>query len=473
MKKSSGSSLLKLALAGVAVIAVASTPLLGSAADLSSSPFHIRATNSEQPSTYAIKPFIKQGAGTGDSQPGTGTGGSTSPTTPPATSAPTPDPTPSTPTDPSADLISIDLDTTKCNQGTVSLNTASYSSIDPTVKLPLNATIDWGDGSKQAMTYGSMNHNYKSYGKYTWNIKGTIGGLTTSSSSACYTAVTNMGDETGIKTLEGFLNGARNLTAMVEPPVTLENAARMMQSTTSFNGDTSQWTLPNLKDASLMFSGASIYNGDLGNLDTRNLTKASGMFSAAYLFEGKGLENWKTPVLENASAMFNNAKKFNAPIGSWDVSKVKSFVSMFEDASIFNQPIGDWSPVSATTMQNMFKNDRVFNQPIDNWNLSNVTTFEGMFYNALKFNQPINGWNVSGATTFVNIFRNETGGVMAFNQPLDKWDTSSAVNMTTFFWYTTNYSQDLSMWNVDKVLYHSAFNAGTKLTTAQMPKWKQ
>lgn len=481
MVKKSGNRSVRIALASLAVVAVASTPLLGSAAGLANTPFAIRAINLKSDGKiFAIKPFLKDGtgsgSGTGDgstTEPGTGTGGSTSPTTPPATTTPAPSPTPSTPSDPTADLVSINLDTRLCNTTSLSVNIPSYSSLDPTVKLPLDGTISWGDGTSQKLTYGSISHTYKNYGQYTMEFHGTIGGLTASSASSCYTAVTHMGDGTGIKTLEGFLNGAKYLTTMVEPPVTLENGARMMQSATSFNGDTSAWTLPNLKNATLMFGGASIYNGDLGKLDTRKLVNASSMFDAAYAFEGKGLENWKTPSLTSTASMFSNAKKFNAPIGNWDVSKVKSFTSMFEGAEVFNSPIGNWSPVSATSMQNMFKNDRVFNQPIDNWNLSNVTTFEGMFYNAIKFNQPINGWNVSGATTFVNIFRNETGGVMAFNQPLDKWDTRSAVNMNTFFWYTTNFSQDLSMWNVDNVRYHGAFNAGTKLTTAQMPKWKQ
>lgn len=479
MNKPSLSPITKALLAGVALMAVISAPLAGSATELANSPFHLRATNIENPGTYAIKPGIKKtaesepGSGTGGgstAQPGTGTGGST---TPPATTAPTTSPTSSTPADPTADLISINLDTRLCNTNSLSITVASYSSLEPTVKLPLDGTISWGDGTSQKLTYGSISHTYKSYGQYTMDLRGTIGGLTASNASSCYTAVTNMGDETGIKTLEGFLNGAKYLTTMVEPPVTLENGARMLQSATGFNGDTSQWTLPNLKDATLMFGGASTYNGDLGKLDTRKLIKAGSMFYTAYAFEGKGLENWKTPSLTNASQMFGSTRVFNGNIGGWDVSKVQYFNGMFNDARAFDQPLDRWNPESAITVNSMFKEAPIFNGSVDGWNLSKVTDFSYMFSNALKFNQPINGWNVSGGTTFENMFyRNGSGITMAFNQPLDKWNTGSATTMTGMFRSAGNFAQDLSMWDVSNVTRKDAFAASTKMTTAQLPKWK-
>lgn len=490
MKKSSGRGLIKLTLAGMAVAAIASTPLLGSATGLSHSPFAIKATNIEKPGIYAIKPFLKGGPGedsgtnpgTGSgSEPGSGPGESTSPTTPPATASPTP----STPSDPDPDLISITLDTRKCNYGTIGFQVASSISLpdssDPsaittvTEKLPVDGTVSWGDGSTSKLAYGSMNHTYKSYGEYTMELRGTVGGLTTSSASSCYTRINHMGDETGIRSLEGFLSSAKYITEVAEPPVTLQVARNMFSGSTSFNGDTSQWTLPNLVDAGGMFQGASNFNGDLGKLDTRKLLRAGSMFRTAYAFEGRGLESWDTSNLRQMGSMFASTRVFTGKIGDWDVSKVTSFDSTFTESN-FNEPLNGWNPESATTVASMFKKNKNFNQPIDNWNLSKVQNFSYMFSDALKFNQPVNGWKVGSGVNFERMFYRDGGSsstVMAFNQPLDRWDTGNATNMLGMFWGTTAMAQDLSMWNVAKVTSKDVFASGTKMTSAQLPRWNK
>jgi len=476
-------------LAGVALMAVISVPLAGSATGLANAPFHLRADNIEKPSTYAIKPGIKKATESGSeagggstTQPGTGTGGSTSPATPPVTTPPTTEPTPSKPSDPNPDLISITMDTRKCNYSTISFQVASSISLpdgsDPkaiatvTEKLPVNGTVSWGDGSTSTLAYGSMSHTYSTKGEYTMELRGIVGGLTTSSASSCYTKINHMGDETGIRNLDGFLSGTSYLTEMAEPPVTLQTARNMFSSNIGFNGDTSQWTLPNLVDAGGMFQSAQNFNGDLGKLDTGKLLRAGAMFRASYAFEGKGLQNWNTSNLRQMGSMFANTSVFTGDVlANWDVSRVFTFDSTFMESN-FNGSLSGWNPESAITVANMFKKNKVFNQPIDNWNLSKATDFSYMFSDALKFNQPINGWKVGNGVIFTKMFyRDGTGTIMAFNQPLDKWDTGSATTMTGMFWGATNMAQDLSMWNVPNVRLKDAFAASTKMTTAQLPKW--
>jgi surface protein len=68
--------------------------------------------------------------------------------------------------------------------------------------------------------------------------------------------------------------------------------------------------------------------------------------------------------------MFYRAYKFNQPIGSWDVSKVRS-------------------------MQDMFAYSYEFNQPVGSWDVSHVTNMGGMFYDAEAYKQDLRGWNLA------------------------------------------------------------------------------
>ena len=48
--------------------------------------------------------------------------------------------------------------------------------------------------------------------------------------------------------------------------------------------------------------------------------------------------------------MFYRAYKFNQPIGSWDVSKVRSMQDMFAYSYEFNQPVGSWDVSHVTNI---------------------------------------------------------------------------------------------------------------------------
>eukprot|EP00971_Amphidinium_carterae_P131672 2607969-Amphidinium_carterae.1 len=52
---------------------------------------------------------------------------------------------------------------------------------------------------------------------------------------------------------------------------------------------------------------------------------------------------WNTSMVTNMSGLFQDAHKFNAPIGSWDTSEVTTMLRMFSGAESFNQEIRRWN----------------------------------------------------------------------------------------------------------------------------------
>ena len=108
---------------GALLATVAATPAFGSAAGLANTPFYLKATNSETPTTYAIRPLIKQG---GASIPGSE-----------ATPAPTSSPAPSypTPTRPTYFNWSVAPD------GGANLSSVSTSATEKDIVIPQRVTV--------------------------------------------------------------------------------------------------------------------------------------------------------------------------------------------------------------------------------------------------------------------------------------------------------------------------------------------
>ena len=101
---------------------------------------------------------------------------------------------------------------------------------------------------------------------------------------------------------------------------------------------------------------------------------------------------WNTSLITDMSYIFQNARKFNQPIGDWDVSNVTNMEQMFAYAENFNQPIGYWNVSNVINMEGLFNDAKKFNQQINNWNTSQVTDMSYMFDNTNYFNQPLNDW---------------------------------------------------------------------------------
>ena len=143
------------------------------------------------------------------------------------------------------------------------------------------------------------------------------------------------------------------------------------------------------------YSGRTLIRGALERLefeiilgpDVHSLEKAFCNFQNLQYVNIKSTSN-----ITSMKSMFEDAKRFNAPIGNWDTSNVTDMSQMFINAESFNQPIGNWNTSKVTDMSQMFRNAKSFNQPISNWDTSNVTDMHCMFYEARAFNQDISNW---------------------------------------------------------------------------------
>ena len=128
-----------------------------------------------------------------------------------------------------------------------------------------------------------------------------------------------------------------------------------------------------------------------------NVHTLAGAFKNCYNLEYVNIKN--TSNITSMKSTFENADKFNAPIGNWDTSNVTDMNSMFCQAKSFNQPIGNWNTSKVTDMRRMFNDAESFNQPIGKWDTSKVQDMSYMFDSAKLFNQDISNWNVRRAKT--------------------------------------------------------------------------
>ncbi|KAF3978795.1 MAG: BspA family leucine-rich repeat surface protein, partial [Methylococcales symbiont of Iophon sp. n. MRB-2018] len=280
-----------------------------------------------------------------------------------------------------------------------------------------NYTINWGDGTIEAVTSSNPTHIYGAAGDYTVTATNTI--------DRFYLNNNGMNRE---KLIDIEQWGTANWTSM-------ENAFRGASNMTMSASDS-----PNLAGVTRtaeMFRDASAFNGNIGNWDVTSVTGMSQMFFNASVFN-QDIGNWNVASVENMANMFQNAILFNQDISGWNVASVTDMANMFNNADAFNQNINGWNVASVTNMTNMFRNTSAFNGNIGNWNVANVTIMANMFNNAGAFNQNIGNWNVASVTNMTDMFRNTN----AFNQNLGRWYVDETIDNAQGMLQTANSDYD-------------------------------
>ncbi len=351
-----------------------------------------------------------------------------------------------------------------------------------------NYTINWGDGSSNAITTNTAPvHTYSASGIYTVSITGTFPAIEfndggdklkllniqqwgnntwVSMSSAFYGCANLAGNSIGAPVfgpncdLYAMFAGCSSFNTSLNTwnMVNVTQTDYMFQDATSFNGNITSWNMSNVTNMNNMFNGATAFNQAIGNWNTTAVTDMNSMFYAATSFN-QAIGTWSTNAVTNMSSIFSGATIFNQPIGAWNTAAVTNMNSTFYGATAFNQAIGSWNTTAVTDMSNMFYDAAAFNQPIGSWNTAAVTVMSNMFNTATAFNQPIGNWNTVIVTNMNAMFANAT----SFNQAIGNWNTANVTNMNSIFYNATSFNQAIGNWNTANVTSMGAmfYNANT------------
>ncbi len=148
----------------------------------------------------------------------------------------------------------------------------------------------------------------------------------------------------------------------------------------------------------------------------------------------------------------NNADKSRLlNIEQWGGVSWTSMETAFKGCDNLNMSAIDVPNLNlATNMSSMFNGCSSLNTPanMNTWNTSNVTNMSSMFYYTTNFNQPIGNWNTINVTDMSNMF----GGALNFNQPIGNWNTSNVTNMYGMFGGASNFNQPIGNWNLTALI---------------------
>ena len=206
------------------------------------------------------------------------------------------------------------------------------------------------------------------------------------------------------------------------------NMSSMFLSATSFNQPLDSWDVSKVTNFRNMFDNARNFNENLSgwqlvasNIDCTSMFTHFGYGPGGALTTDNGFETWNTSGLRNCLSMFESQVKFDANLGSWDVSNVTNMSRMFALCFIFNNinnsNINNWNTSNVINTSLMFVQAYEFNQPIGNWDVSKVQNMLGMFQNAWAFDQDISNWNLAGlnSNTSLDFFMNNKTGANSYS----------------------------------------------------------
>ena len=255
--------------------------------------------------------------------------------------------------------------------------------------LPINAYVDWGDGSAIENVIGNtgstITHPYAVAGTYEVKISGLF------------------------------------------PKISMDSQDELIEI--------KQWGTQPWKDLAGAFDSAHFMNCTATDIP---------VFSVADLNLRAGLT-----VMFKRTTAFGGPFVANPSFASWDVSGIEEFDQMFR-ATSFNQDISSWDMSSATGIGGMFSFCPLFNQDISGWDVSNVTSFSTLFRLATSFSQNLDSWDTSSGILMINTFY-DASSFAASGSTLSSWDVSNVESMSGLFRQTTGFSSDLSSWDISSV----------------------
>lgn len=259
-----------------------------------------------------------------------------------------------------------------------------------------------------------------------------------------FNANINAWDTSKVTNMGGMFSGAIAFNQPLDSwnVSNVEEMAFMFAGAESFNQPLNSWDTSSVRDMAFMFAGAVAFNQPLDKWITIFVENMGAVFCGAESFN-QNINDWNVSNVKHmgyfiygiytscsATNFYEIKYDFNCDEDSeiykkytkyaLGVREQSSFIckGMFGDAKSFNQPLDSWNVSNVAGMYSMFRDAESFNQPLDKWNVSNVENMEDMFCGAKAFNQNLDSWSVD-SLEYGGYASDFKGSAMENNPP--KW----------------------------------------------------
>ena len=189
----------------------------------------------------------------------------------------------------------------------------------------------------------------------------------------------------------------------------------------------------------------------LNDWDMRSLIRCEGMFRECNTFNGD-VSNWYMPNMERLQFMFWNTD-FQGDVSKWHTSNLGMFLGLFNNCSNFNSDCST-KTVTRKAVYNSGRSGNYKEFTDTAWNMDNAYQLNALFSNCTSFDnggnsQGLNGWNIGLATPPAGE-RYGLNGVFKqtqFNGDLDNWDVSQCQQFQFTFDGNTVFNGDITNWD--------------------------
>lgn len=212
-----------------------------------------------------------------------------------------------------------------------------------------------------------------------------------------------------------------------------------------------KWCVSMITDFSNVFANQRKFKESVADWDVSRAVNMSGIFQSAYLFNGD-VSTWQVGNVQDMSQAFDCAYTFNQPLETWNTKKVKSMKRMFRVAKAFDQDLSTWETGNVKDTSYMFYRAHSFQSPVMQ-NSSHFQDMSYMFAFTRRFNHSsIGDWDVARAQTLRGAFQN-TG---AFDQDLSRWNVDRVVDTSFMFYRASSFDDErqqkiVSSWDLSNV----------------------
>ena len=319
--------------------------------------------------------------------------------------------------------------------------------------LSYDCTVDWGDGSSDAIvttsadTESALTHTYATAGTYTIRVSGTFPAI-------------RMGDST----TRTALITVENLGVVGWAASGLRSGFEFCNRMTSFTAGNTDTSAVNdmYRTFRLCDRATSI---DLRGMDTSLVTTMESLFHDCNALTTLNLSGFQTGNVVTFSSIFHDCKLLTSiDVSGFDTSSAQGMRSMFAQCeSVTSLDLSNFDTSGVFSFANMF--DRcgdLTSLDISSFDTSSALDFSLMFSGANSLSAiDVSNFDTSSATNFRRMFRS----VSATDIRCDLFDISAATNLSDFLQNsaltTARYDAVLLAWDAQTVNSGLSVNFGS------------